>query len=319
MVEQQQSPDPHGPNSHEPDSRESNWRESNSHESSWHESNSLSPDSRAAAALTRSAVVTTLQAAGCVFAEDEADLMLAAAATSADLAEMVGRRTRGDPLEYILGWAEFCGLRIAVDPGVFVPRRRTEFLVNEAVSHAPPNAVVVDLCCGSGAIGAALAATLGPIDLYAADIDPGAVRCARRNVGARGRVFEGDLYAPLPDSLLGSIDILVANAPYVPTGEIRMMPPEARDHEARAALDGGSDGLDVQRRVAAGALRWLRPGGRLLVETSERQAPASAAILAGNGLIVRIAHSDEWEATVIIATRPGAEPPDATSGTRLTA
>src|SRR5262249_19817993 len=112
------------------------------------------------APLPESAIVTRLRAAGCVFAEDEARLLLATARTPAELSAMVDRRTAGHPLEHVLGWADFCGLRVAVDPGVFVPRRRTEFLVRQAIAIAPPRPVVVDLCCGSGAVGAALAAAL---------------------------------------------------------------------------------------------------------------------------------------------------------------
>src|SRR5450432_1469341 len=126
----------------------------------------------------RSAAVTRLRAAGCVFAEDEARLLISAARTPADLAAMVDRRVAGLPLEHVLGWAEFCGLRIAVDPGVFVPRRRTEFLVHQATALTRPGSVVVDLCCGSGALGAAVAAAQGQIELHAADIDPAAVACA---------------------------------------------------------------------------------------------------------------------------------------------
>jgi release factor glutamine methyltransferase len=219
---------------------------------------------------------------------------------------MVRRRAGGLPLEHVLGWAEFCGLRIAVDPGVFVPRRRTEFLVRQAAAVAPAGttAVVVDLCCGSGAVGVALAAALGRADLHAADLDPAAVRCARRNVtAAGGQVYEGDLYQPLPGTLRGRVDILTANVPYIPTGEIRLLPPEARVHEARAALDGGPDGLDVLRRVAASAADWLAPGGHLLVETSERQAPRAVGTIAGCGLNPRVATSAELDATVVIATR----------------
>ncbi len=255
--------------------------------------------------LPRSVIITRLRAAGCVFAEDEAQLLISAARTAADLATMVDRRTTGLPLEHILGWAEFCGLRIAVDPGVFVPRRRTEFLVRQAVALSRPGAVVVDLCCGSGAVGAALASAVPLVELYAADIDPAAVRCARRNLSVRGgRVFEGDLFEPLPAMLRGRVDVLVANAPYVPSEAIEMMPPEARIYEARAALDGGGDGLDVQRRVAAAAPLWLAPGGSLLVEASERQAPQSADIFARSGLTPRVASFDELDATVVIGTKP---------------
>ena len=251
------------------------------------------------------AVVERLRAAGCVFAEEEAALLVAAATGPAELADLVARRAAGLPLEHLLGWAEFRGLRIAVAPGVFVPRRRTGFLVAQAVALAPDPAVVVDLCCGSGAVGAALLAELPRVDLVAADVDPGAVACARRNVEPRGgRVVLGDLDEPLPTGFRGRVDLLAANAPYVPTGAIALMPPEAREHEARVALDGGDDGLDVQRRVAAAAPRWLSPGGHLLIETSEDQAARTAAAVADAGLTVRVVRDADLDATVVIGERP---------------
>ena len=251
-------------------------------------------------------VVARLRAAGCVFAEDEAELLVAAAATPAELAALVDQRAGGLPLEQVLGWAEFCGLRIVVEPGVFVPRRRTGFLVQLAAALAPPSPVVVDMCCGTGAVGAALAAQLDGAELYATDIDPGAVRCARRNIPvAVGTVLQGDLDAPLPGSLRGRVDVLVANAPYVPTAAIATMPPEARDHEARVALDGGADGLDVQRRVAVVAPRWLAAGGSLLIETSEGQAPSTAAAMTAAGLAARVMRSEELDGTVVVGTLGG--------------
>ena len=262
-------------------------------------------------------VAARLRAAGCVFAEDEARLLLSARPSPRELDAMVRRRASGLPLEHVLGWAEFSGLRIDVAPGVFVPRRRTEFLVRQAAAHAgfrlretAGGLVVVDLCCGSGAIGAALLAALdgdgrhGRVTVHAADIDPAAVRCARGNlaaaVGGEHRVYEGDLYAALPDGLRGRVDLLLANAPYVPTGSLPLLPPEARDHEPRAALDGGTDGLDVQRRAIAGAPHWLAPGGRLLVETSTRQAARTVEAVEGRGLSARVAECEELDATVVI-------------------
>ncbi|HWN34621.1 MAG TPA: putative protein N(5)-glutamine methyltransferase [Pseudonocardia sp.] len=257
----------------------------------------------APSARDRSGVVARLRAAGCVFAEDEARLLVAATDTPAELAAMVERRVAGVPLEHLLGWAEFLGLRIAVDPGVFVPRRRTEFLAAQATALTPPHAVVLDLCCGSGAVGAALAAAVPGIELHAVDIDAAAVRCARRNLAAAGgHVYRGDLYEPLPDALRGGVDVLVANAPYVPTESIGLMPPEARLHEPRAALDGGRDGLDVLRRVAAAAPDWLAPAGHLLVETSARQAPSTVQAVAAAGLRPRVVAAPERGATVVIAT-----------------
>ncbi|MFI0220028.1 putative protein N(5)-glutamine methyltransferase [Streptomyces lydicus] len=269
-----------------------------------------------------------LRAAGCVFAEDEAELLLATARTPDELAAMVERRIVGLPLEHVLGWAEFHGLRMAVDPGVFVPRRRTEFLVGQAVGlgrradRRPSRpAVVVDLCCGSGAVGAALATAMGRVELYAADIEPAAVRCARRNVAPLGgTVYEGDLFDPLPPGLRGRIDILVANVPYVPTEEVGLLPPEAREYEPLVALDGGTDGLDVLRRVTAVAAQWLAPGGHLLVETSERQAPLAVEEFTRRGLLPQVAVSDELYATVIIGTRPPTAPrPEEPKGAEGTA
>src|SRR5581483_3454111 len=156
----------------------------------------------------------------------------------------------------------------------------------------------------AGAVSAALAATRHRPEVHAVDIDPAAVRCARRNLtAAGGRVYQGDLYAPLPAALRGRVDVLVANAPYVPTGEIGLQPAEARLHEPRVALDGGADGLDVLRRVIAGAPPWLAPEGGVLVETSERQAPRAAEAMTGAGLAPRVASSDEMGATVVIGTR----------------
>ena len=277
--------------------------------------------------MNEALVVARLRAAGCVFAEDEARLLIAQARTPGELEAMVGRRAAGLPLEQVLGWAEFCGLRISVDPGVFVPRRRTEFLVRQALlargddppkppllslgGPIPPDPpcrpgdVIVDLCCGAGAIGAALAAAVDRAEVHAADIDPGAVRCARRNVP--GQVYQGDLYEPLPSRLRGQVAIVVANVPYVPSGEIRLLPAEARAHEPLVALDGGPDGLDVLRRVAAGAPAWLRPGGHLLIETSQAQAPQAAQAFAASGLTTRTAHSAAMNVTVIIGQNPLSE------------
>ena len=265
-------------------------------------SSGSAPAAGSRSAATERVVVRRLRAAGCVFAEDEAQLLIAASLSSAELVAMVDRRVAGLPLEHVVGWAEFCGLRITVDPGVFVPRHRTELLVREATALAPPAATVVDLCCGSGALGAALASHADDVELHAVDIDPAAVRSALRNVRPfGGQVYEGDLYEPLPETLRGRVDVLLANAPYVPTEAIRLLPPEARVHEPRVALDGGADGLNVLRRVVAEAPDWLVSGGHLLVETSRRQASALAAVVAASGLECRTASDDE--ATVLVATR----------------
>ncbi|WP_460819941.1 putative protein N(5)-glutamine methyltransferase [Microlunatus parietis] len=242
-----------------------------------------------------------MRAAGCVFAEDEADLLVAEAADPAHLERLVRRRVAGEPLEYVLGWAEFRSLRIEVDPGVFVPRRRSGLLVAEAARRVRAGAIVVDLCCGSGAIGAALATEVPGLQLYASELDPVAVACARRNLGTLGgTVLQGDLFAPLPETLRGRVDLVVANLPYVPTEQIALMPREAREHEARIALDGGPDGLDLHRHAAAAAPDWLAPGGWLIIEAGRQQAPVTAEILAGKGFETMINSDDEIDGTVVI-------------------
>jgi release factor glutamine methyltransferase len=204
---------------------------------------------------------------------------------------MVSRRVAGEPVEAIVGWAAFHGLRIVVAPGVFVPRRRTELLVREAISIVqwqlvgispdrqpiPTGLPIVELCCGTAAVATAIRS------------------------GVSGEL---ELYDALPTNLRGRIDLLVANAPYVPSAEIAMMPPEARDHEPRVALDGGADGLDVQRRIIDRAREWLAPGGHLLVETSRRQAPSTVASCAAAGLAAQVVTDDELDATVVVAVAP---------------
>jgi release factor glutamine methyltransferase len=261
--------------------------------------------------------VARLRAAGCVFAEEEAALLVAAA-TGPALESLVARRVAGVPLEHLLGWASFAGLRVVVAPGVFVPRRRSELLVDLALEIVSDEVVVdpavrqpfrhslsdagrvLDLCCGSGAIGAAVAARIPDAEVWAADVDPAAVACARRNLPPE-RVCEGDLYAALPAGLRGGFDVVVVNAPYVPSDAIALMPSEAREHEPRAALDGGADGVDLHRRVAAGAGDWLRPGGSLVVETSRRQAPLTLEACGAAGLTARVVVDDEREATAVVA------------------
>jgi release factor glutamine methyltransferase len=247
-------------------------------------------------------IVARLRAAGCVFAEDEARLLLGAARTPEQLAGLVARREAGEPIEYILGWVEFCGLRIAVQPGVFVPRRRTEFLARQAAEWARSGDVVVDLCCGAGAVGAVVADVIPGVEVHAVDIEPAAVRCARRNLG--DNVYQGDLYEPLPAALRGRVAVLTANAPYVPTEALATMPAEARLHEPRVALDGGADGLDVLRRVAAGAPEWLVANGRLLVESSSGQAGRVADTMAAAGLRPQVLRQDELGATVVRGVKP---------------
>ncbi|MEV7971964.1 putative protein N(5)-glutamine methyltransferase [Cellulomonas sp. NPDC089187] len=259
-----------------------------------------------------STLVARLRAAGCVFAEDEARVLVQSAPDAGTLAAMTARRVDGEPLEQVVGWAQFAGHRVPVAPGVFVPRRRSELVVRAAVTAGgavSTGPVLVDLCCGSGAIGVAVARALPGSRLWSCDLDPAAVDCARRSIaeaGVDGRVLLGDLGQALPSTLAGRVDVLTVNAPYVPTEEIALMPAEARDHEPALALDGGADGLVLHRRVAAVAPRWLRPGGTLVIETSQRQAERTAAACTAAGLLPRVVRDPELDATAVVAVRPRA-------------
>jgi release factor glutamine methyltransferase len=250
-------------------------------------------------------MVVRLRASGSVYAEHEAALITAAADSPADREALVALRASGVPLAYVLGWTEFRGLRVEVDPGVFVPRPRTELVVDLALSLLPTTAapLVVDLCCGSGAVGAALLDAWPDIELVAVDVDPRAVACAQRNL-PDATVVCGDLVAPLPIGLRGRIDVLTANAPYVPSGELTLVPRDLREHEPRHTLDGGPDGVGLHRRVAAAAASWLSDGGHLVLETSERLATQSLAAAVDAGLVARLERSDDDEAVAVVGRRP---------------
>jgi release factor glutamine methyltransferase len=260
----------------------------------------------------RDEATARLRAAGCVFAEDEADVLGEAAGGSEDtMAALVGRRAAGEPLEQVVGYADFCGVRVRLRPGVFVPRVRSELLVCLGAGAIRPDALVVDLCCGSGALGLAVRHRVPGITLHAADLDPVAVACAHENLtapseaaGVPARVHQGDLFHALPAGLRGRIDLILANVPYVATRHIPFLPAEARDHEPRTALDGGDDGLTVFRAVAAGAAHWLAPGGMLLSEITEAQTATALAVADGNGLTATIVTDDDLDARAILSRRP---------------
>lgn len=247
-------------------------------------------------------LVERLRAAGCVFAEDEATVLAAEATDDAHLEQMVRRRIEGEPLEQIVGWAEFAGLRLVVTPGVFVPRRRTELLARETIAATPPDGRVLDLCCGIGAVAAAISEARPDAEIHLSDIDPFAVDCARRNVPS-ATAHVGDLFAPLPQGT--QFDVIAVNAPYVPTDKIERMPPEARDHELRAALDGGPDGVQVHRRMAADLGPWLAPGGHVLIETAAHLSHLTAAALQTRGLTTSVLHDDDIGGTIVTGSSGG--------------
>jgi len=253
-------------------------------------------------------VVSALRAAGCVWAEEEAEHLRRAALDLARrrndpraalvLAELVARRVAGEPLEHVTGRVRFLGMTLAVAPGVFVPRRRTEQLAELVVERVRPGTVVVELCCGVAPVAAAVLGAQREAVVHAVDIDPAALSCAETNLRG-GLVHRGDLFGGLPRLLRRRIDVVVASPPYVPTADIGQLPREAREHERFEALDGGADGLDLHRRILADAPGWLRPGGEVLLECAAHQAETLERAFRHHGFSPETAHDEERDATVV--------------------
>jgi release factor glutamine methyltransferase len=216
-----------------------------------------------------------LASIGCVAAEEEAAVLLATSQDRAWLDDAVARRANGEPLAWICGHHRFGHLDLRIDPGVYVPRVETVDLAIRAGALLLPGGVAADLCCGAGAVAAHVATLVRGAKVVGTDLDPAAVRCARGNGVA---AVVGDLGAPLRS---GCFEVVTCVAPYVPTDDLRFLAADVLRHEPRRALDGGSDGLDLVRRVVVDAARLLRPGGWLVValggEQDRRLAPALAA------------------------------------------
>ena len=250
----------------------------------------------------------TLAAAGLATARQDAEALLARALGTTRLGlytsgaapvpdparagfdALVARRAGHEPIQYLLGEIEFRGVQLELGPGVFIPRPETEGLVDRALAlPLPENAVVADLCTGTGAIACALAAARPGWTVWAVEQAARPAECARANVRRLGfegrvRVRDGDLFAPLQAAVAPrGAHLVVSNPPYLATPLLRTLPVEVRDWEPRAALDGGPDGLDVVRRLVAAAPAWLRPGGTLLVEIGEEQGLAARALVETDG------------------------------------
>jgi release factor glutamine methyltransferase len=223
-------------------------------------------------------VVRALAEAGCVAPDAEAEELLRAACEGVgSLDELVARRTRGEPLAWVAGSAVFCGLRLRVDEGVFVPRPHSEPLARRAAELLPAAGVAVDLCTGTGAVAAVMRAERPNATIVATDIDPLAVACARRN-GVDALL--GDLDAPLPDPLSARVDVVSAVVPYVPTEELHLLPRDVVSYEPRRALDGGPGGTALLERAARAAARSLASGGAVVLEIGGDQAEPVTRILA---------------------------------------
>jgi release factor glutamine methyltransferase len=219
----------------------------------------------------------------------------------------VARRLSGEPLAWVTGRTRFCGLGVRVEPGVYVPRWQSETLAVRAAARLPANGTAVDLCTGSGALALVLQQSRPAARVVATDLDPRAVACARRNgIDA----LAGDLFDPVPGELAGRVDVLVAVVPYVPSGRLRLLPRDTLRHEDARHYDGGPDGTDLLVRVVAGASRFLRPGGALLLELGGEQADLLGPVLARHGYAGVEAWTDTdgdlrgLEATLAAPSRP---------------
>jgi release factor glutamine methyltransferase len=228
-----------------------------------------------------------LAQAGFVAALDEAEELLRHAAGDVGRLETsVARRLSGEPLAWITGRADFCGLEVLVEPGVYVPRWQSEELARRAVDHLPADGVAIDLCTGSGAIAMVMMAARPDARVVASDVDERSVQCA---LGNGVEAYCGDLFDPLPDlrgtlrSAAGEVDVVVAVVPYVPTHALTLLPRDTMTFESPVSYDGGADGTDVLRRVIVESPRVLRPGGALILELGGEQADTLMSDLAGNG------------------------------------
>jgi release factor glutamine methyltransferase len=211
-----------------------------------------------------------LSRAGFIAAEEETAELIESAAGDADrLDSLIARRLTGEPLAWITGRVSFCGLDIRVDPGVYVPRWHSELLARRAASHLSRNGTAIDLCTGTGAIARTLMAHHPGARVVASDLDERAVACATAN-GVE--VYLGDLFAPLPTTLEGRVDVVVGVVPYVPTPELSLLQRDTFTFESPLAYDGGRDGTAIVRRVLTDAPRFLRRGGALLLELGGEQA-----------------------------------------------
>lgn len=201
-------------------------------------------------------------------------------------AELVEARATRRPLQHLTGVAHFRHVSLAVGPGVFVPRPETEVMVGQIVEHLRelPEATVLDLGTGSGAIALAIVTECPHVQVHAVETDPAAHDWAVKNLSGSGVVLHlGDLATALPE-LDGTVDVVVSNPPYIPLAAWESVAAEVRDHDPPTALwGGGSDGLDAIRAVERRAARALKPGGLVAVEHADAQGQSAPAVFRSAG------------------------------------
>ena len=197
----------------------------------------------------------------------------------------IERRAKGEPLQYVTGEVAFRHLVLKVEPGVFIPRPETEVLVDAALAALPQGGVAIDLCSGSGAVAVSMAFERPDVTVFATELSPATAAVARANaeragVAERVTILTGDLFGPLPAELRGTVDVVVANPPYIPTGDMPALPAEVAGFEPHLALDGGPDGLAVARRIIEDSPAWLKSGGALLMELDTDRVKSAVQIMA---------------------------------------
>ncbi|WP_019158208.1 class I SAM-dependent methyltransferase [Brevibacterium senegalense] len=254
-------------------------------------------------------VTAQLRAAGCVFAEDEADILRETAGDDTErLAQLVRARAGGAPLEPLVGWVEFAGRRLSVGPGVFVPRQRTLRLLDLALGELrrPPGSrarTFVEAFAGVAPLAAFVSSELPGTRVLACEPDPAALRHAAANLAGRGATLPSDVLSGLPAAHRGHVDVIAAVPPYVTDDDMTLLPREARDHEPPSALSGGPDGLHWFRALIDEASDWIQPGGLLLIELSDQQLAAAAHDGDGRGWRQEPMEQDDESRTTVLALR----------------
>lgn len=262
-------------------------------------------------------LVDFLRAAGCVFAEDEAAILQSSAETPQELRAWATRRAAGEPLEHIVGWVDFGGERLSVGPGVFVPRQRSLLLARTTATLAEEldAPMVLEAYCGAAPLATYVARHAPRARVAATDISSVALEYAKANMEAArpgadwaDNVFPGDVLAGLPARLRGTIDVIAAVPPYVPSAAVDFLPHEAREHEPEATLVGGKSGLDHFASLLREAGSWLSRGGTVSAEMGQGQADEAARLAASLGYALATTFTDD-EGTAVLRFAPSAGTP----------
>ncbi|NMM91288.1 hypothetical protein B2J88_44490 [Rhodococcus sp. SRB_17] len=248
-----------------------------------------------------SALTETLRGAGCVFAEDEAEIIWNSVSNFQELESWTHRRIAGEPLEQIVGWVQFAELRLRVGPGVFVPRQRTLLLADATADLVGTinNPVVLEAFCGVAPVAATVLDRHPRTNVHVTDSNSTALSYAQANTDFRAATYQGDVLSGLAVELRCKVDVIAAVPPYVPDSEARFLPREAIDFEPGEALFGGSRGLDCIAALLSDAQAWLADEGSLLIEMNPGQVPAVLQLAAPLGYSLVEEFSSEDQTAVV--------------------